>query len=122
MTSARAFQGKFGSEIAKIVRGLAEAFSGCSVGLTYAGLTASGDLLPCVPAPIRLGNLLEESLEDIWVKSKLLGYVRNRRLMKGPCKICEYSEICSGCRYTAYIANGDWLGPDVSCPFGPRVA
>ncbi len=116
------FQEKFGFEISKIVRKLASGFSGCSVGLTYAGLTASGDLLPCVPAPIKLGNLLERNLEEILANNGLLNYVRNRKALKGSCKICEYGEICSGCRYTAYITSKDWLGPDTSCPFGPQIA
>jgi len=115
------FQGKFGLGISTIVRNLATQFGGCSVGLTYAGLTASGDLTPCVPAPIKLGNLLEQSLEDIWVNSELLNYVRNRRAMKGVCKNCAYNGVCGGCRYTAYAINGDWLGTDASCPFGPKI-
>lgn len=115
------FQEKFRLEVSKIVRKLATGFSGCSVGLTYAGLTASGDLLPCVPAPIKLGNLLEQSLEEIWTHNELLNYVRNRKALKGSCKICAYSELCGGCRYTAYITHGDWLGPDASCPFGPKI-
>jgi MoaA/NifB/PqqE/SkfB family radical SAM enzyme len=44
------FQEKFGLEVSKIVRRLATGFGGCSAGLTYAGVTASGDLIPCVPA------------------------------------------------------------------------
>jgi len=115
------FQEKFGLEVSRIVRERATGFSGCSVGLTYAGLTASGDLLPCVPAPIKLGNLLEQSLEEIWINNELLNYIRNRKALKGSCRICEYSALCGGCRYTAYIAHGDWLGPDASCPFGPRI-
>jgi len=116
------FQDKFGLEVSKIVRKLATGFGGCSVGLTYAGLTASGDLLPCVPAPIKLGNLLEQSLEEIWVHNELLNYVRNRKVLKGSCKMCTYSAICGGCRYTAYITHGDWLGSDASCPFGPKIS
>jgi len=115
------FQGKFGLEVSKIVRKLATGFGGCSAGLTYAGLTASGDLLPCVPAPIKLGNLLEQSLEEIWIQNELLNYIRNRKALKGSCKICAYSDLCGGCRYTAYITHGDWLGPDASCPFGPKI-
>jgi radical SAM protein with 4Fe4S-binding SPASM domain len=114
------FKKKFGLEISKFVRGLAEGFSGCSVGLTYAGLTASGDLLPCVPAPINLGNLLEHDLEAIWKKSRLLNYVRTRRALKGSCGKCSYKQLCGGCRYTAFVVNGDWLSPDASCPFGPK--
>jgi len=116
------FQEKFGLEVSRIVRERATGFSGCSVGLTYAGLTASGDLLPCVPAPIKLGNLLEQSLEEIWTNNELLNYVRNRKALKGSCKICEYSALCGGCRYTAYVTHGDWLGPDASCPFGPKIS
>jgi len=115
------FQKKFGNEVSKIVRRLAKGFGGCSAGLTYAGLTASGDLLPCVPAPIKLGNLLEQSLEEIWTHNELLNYIRNRDALKGSCKICTYNTLCGGCRYTAYISHGDWLGPDVSCPFGPKI-
>lgn len=115
------FQDKFGLEVSKIVRKLAAGFGGCSAGLTYAGLTASGDLLPCVPAPIKLGNLLEQNLEEIWTNNELLNCIRNRKALKGSCKICGYSGLCGGCRYTAYVAHGDWLGPDASCPFGPKI-
>jgi len=116
------FQEKFGLEVSKIVRKLATGFGGCSAGLTYAGLTASGDLIPCVPAPIKLGNLLEQSLEEIWIHNKLLNYIRNRKALKGSCKICAYSNLCGGCRYTANITHGDWLGPDASCPFGSKIS
>ena len=116
------FQEKFGLEVSKIVRRLAAGFGGCSAGLTYAGVTASGDLIPCVPASsIKLGNLLEQSLEEIWIHNELLNYIRNRKALKGSCKICAYSNLCGGCRLTAYITHGDWLGPDASCPFGPKI-
>ncbi len=114
----RMFQGKFGLKVADIVRALGTRFGGCSVGLTYAGLTASGDLTPCVPAPIRLGNLLSERLEDIWANIGLLNYVRRRGEVKGACGECAYSGVCGGCRYTAFALTGDWLGPDPSCPYG----
>ncbi len=116
------FQNKFGLEVSKIVRKLAPGFGGCSAGLTYAGVTTSGDLIPCVPASsIKLGNLLDQSLEEVWVHSKTLNYIRKRNALKGSCGPCAYNAICGGCRYTAYIACGDWLGPDTSCPFGPRI-
>ena len=116
------FQEKFGSSVSEIVRKLAKGFGGCSAGLTYAGLTASGDLIPCVPASsLKLGSLLEQSLEEIWVNNELLNYIRNRKALKGSCKICAYRTLCGGCRYTAYIEHRDWLGPDSSCPFGAKI-
>jgi len=115
------FHEKFGYEITKIVRKLAKGFGGCSAGLTYAGLTASGDLLPCVPANVKLGNLLEQDLEEIWIHNELLNYLRERRQLRGNCEKCAYNGLCGGCRITAYIANKNWLGPDISCPFGPKI-
>lgn len=118
---SRMWKEKFGEGISKIVRRYASGFGGCSAGITYAGLTAGGDLTPCVPAPITLGNLLEEDLEDIWANNELLNYIRSRDKLKGACGRCAYNSICGGCRYTAYVVNGDWLGADPTCPFGPST-
>ena len=118
---SRMWREKLGEGISKIVREYASGFGGCSAGITYAGLTTDGELLPCVPAPIRLGNLLKEDLEDLWVNNELLNYIRARDKLKGACGRCDYNSICGGCRYTAYVANGDWLAADPSCPFGPSV-
>ena len=116
------FQKKFGREITKIVRKFAKGFGGCSAGLTYAGLTAFGDLLPCVPADVKLGNLLDQDLEEIWLQNELLNHMRERRQLRGNCGKCTYNGLCGGCRVTAYIDSKNWLGPDVSCPFGPKIA
>ncbi len=111
------FKKKFDGELSKFVRRFAKGFSGCSAGLTYCGLTAQGDLIPCVPAPIKLGNLLEEDIEDIWANNETLNNMRDRKNLKGSCGKCNYNGLCGGCRYTAYFMTGDWLGPDPSCPF-----
>ena len=113
------WQEKFGNAVSKIVQEYSPGFGGCSAGVTYAGLTAGGDLLPCVPAPIKLGNLLTENLEDIWVNNGVLNYMRRRSELTGSCGKCKYNTLCGGCRYTAYAVSGDWLAGDPSCPFGP---
>lgn len=112
------FKKRYGGELSKFVRRYAKGFSGCSAGLTYCGLSAQGDIIPCVPAPIKLGNLLEEDLVDIWAKNDILNNMRDRKHLKGSCGQCNYNGLCGGCRYTAFFTTGDWLGPDTSCPFG----
>ncbi len=114
---SRMWNEKFGTGISEIIKRHVAGFGGCSAGITYAGLTAGGDLLPCVPAPIRLGNLLDHELEDIWVNNKLLNYIRQRGKLKGRCGRCDFNFICGGCRYTAYVVKGDWLAEDPSCPY-----
>lgn len=114
------FKKKFGGELSKFVRRFAKGFSGCSAGLTYCGLTAQGDLIPCVPSPMKLGNLLEEKLVDIWANNETLNNMRDRKNLKGSCGKCDYNGLCGGCRYTAHFMTDDWLGPDLSCPFGAK--
>lgn len=108
---------KYDGELSKFVRRFAKGFSGCSAGLTYCGLSAQGDILPCVPAHINLGNLLEENLEDIWAHNDTLKQMRDRENLKGSCGQCDYNGLCGGCRYTAFFITKDWLGSDPSCPF-----
>jgi len=111
------FQKKFCMELPKIVRHFAKSFSGCSAGLTYCGLSEQWDLLPCVPTPIAIGNLLKEDLEDIWANDKNLLRMRDRKYLQGSCGHCNYNGLCGGCRYTALFWIKDWLGPDLSCPY-----
>ena len=111
------FKNKFNDELSKFVRKFAKGFSGCSAGLTYCGLSAQGNILPCVPAHINLGNILEEKLEDIWANDKTLQQMRDRKNLKGTCGQCTFNGLCGGYRYTAFFMTNDWLGPDTSCPF-----
>jgi len=110
-----------GYELSKIVHRFASGFGGCTAGITYAGLTPQGDLQPCVPTPLTVGNLLEDDLENIWVNSKLLNYIRRRNSLKGHCGDCQFNFLCGGCRFTGFIGSGDWLGPDVSCPYSHKT-
>jgi radical SAM protein with 4Fe4S-binding SPASM domain len=119
---SRMWQEKFGDGISRLVQKYCAGFGGCSAGITYAGLTAGGDLLPCVPAPIKLGNLLTDDLEELWVTHDLLNYIRRRDELKGNCGRCGYNAICGGCRYTAYVIHDDWLAADPSCPLGPSLS
>jgi radical SAM protein with 4Fe4S-binding SPASM domain len=114
------FQKKFGTELPKIVRHFAKSFSGCSAGLTYCGLSAQGYVLPCVPADIRIGNVLTQNLQDIWASDTNLNRMRNREHLHGSCGHCHYNGLCGGCRYTAFFLTNDWLGPDLSCPYESR--
>ncbi len=108
------FKGKLSSMIVQM-RGY---FSGCATGLNYCGLDPTGAVLPCAPASmIRLGNILETPLEEIWISHPLFKKVRQRERIKGRCSICYSKEYCGGCRLTSFGEMGDWLSHDVSCPF-----
>jgi len=87
----------------------------CSVGNNALTIMPNGDVLPCRRLPIKLGNLFETTLYDIWYTSPLLWEIRNPGNLKGKCNGCEFVPICRGCRAVAYAISGDYLAEDPQC-------
>ena len=58
---------------------------GCHAGTFYFSLRPNGDVYPCTFLPIKVGNVREQSLADIWYNSKTLNALRNRDNLKGDC-------------------------------------
>lgn len=94
---------------------LAQFLGGCGAGRLYCALEPNGDVEPCVFIPIKIGNIRERSLREIWNNSEVLDEIRNRDGFEG-CSDCDYKYICGGCRARAYAYFGDLKGPDPSCP------
>jgi radical SAM protein with 4Fe4S-binding SPASM domain len=89
---------------------------GCHAGVSYFSLRPNGDVYPCTFLPIKVGNIREQSLHDIWRNSKTLIDLRERKLLKGKCGECEFRSTCGGCRGRAYSCTGDFFESDPSCP------
>lgn len=107
-----------GKTAISLFRKFAEYAGGCATGLTYCGLSPEGDILPCAPATdIRLGNMLTDKFEDVWINNPILRTLRERNKIKGSCGNCKDKFICGGCRITAFGETGDWLASDPSCPY-----
>lgn len=88
---------------------------GCHAGILYFSLRPNGDVYPCTFLPVKVGNVREQSLVDIWRNSQVLNELRERRLLKGTCGECEYRGTCGGCRGRAYACTGDYLESDPFC-------
>ena len=88
---------------------------GCHAGVLYFSLRSNGDVYPCTFLPVKVGNIREQSLTDIWRNSKVLNELRERSMLKGKCGECEYRETCGGCRGRAYACSGDYLETDPIC-------
>jgi len=88
---------------------------GCHAGNMYFSLRPNGDVYPCPFLPIKVGNVREQSLREIWRKSPILNALRQRHNLKGKCSECEYRECCGGCRGRAYACMGDYLETDPVC-------
>jgi len=88
---------------------------GCHAGIAYFSLRPNGDIYPCTFLPIKVGNIREKSIKDIWLNARLLKALRNRNKLKGECGLCEYNRTCGGCRGRAYAYTGDYLESDPVC-------
>lgn len=100
-------------------KSLTEFIGGCGAGRLYCGMEPNGDIEPCVFIPIKVGNIREERLVDIWRNSPVLKKIRNRDAFKG-CGECEYKNICGGCRARAYAYFNDLQGPDPGCSINEK--
>ncbi|MFW9874877.1 MAG: SPASM domain-containing protein [Candidatus Thorarchaeota archaeon] len=64
-------------------------FSRCATGLFYCELDCDGNVIPCAPGGnIKLGNILEKGLEQIWVHNQYLNRIRKRNKIKSKCSRC----------------------------------
>ncbi len=86
----------------------------CVLGRDGLCVMPEGTVYPCRRFPVPMGNLLEESLKDLWEKSELLEKLRYKKNLKGKCGRCEV-EDCSGCRSLALSLTGDYLEEDPHC-------
>ncbi len=91
---------------------------GCLAGISYLRIDPQGNVTPCPYMPVVAGNLRENSLKKIWEESDLFKKLR-KASYQGRCGICEYTEICGGCRARAFVEKKDVLDEDPLCAYMP---
>lgn len=96
--------------------------SGCMGGRGFGFISHTGDVQTCGFLDISAGNLVENGYDfaAIWDHSKFLNEIRDVSSYHGKCGLCDYADLCGGCRARAYTMTGDYLGEDPVCWYGPR--
>jgi radical SAM protein with 4Fe4S-binding SPASM domain len=88
-------------------------------------IAENGDAIPCsYNDAYHFGNVKTQSLQAIWdnmQNNEFFKKVRDKANLKGKCGVCEYKDICGGCRTTALYFSGDIFGPDTRCAYVPRA-
>lgn len=91
----------------------------------FMSIAENGDAIPCSYNDVhRFGNIREKSINQIWEdlgNSTFFSKVRNKKNLRGKCGVCEYKNICGGCRTAAEFYSGDILGSDPRCAYIPKV-
>jgi len=88
----------------------------CTAGDTLITIQPNGDLYPCRRMPIRVGNLMETNLFELYYNSELFRALRNRDLIGDGCRNCFYSALCrGGLKCLSYALTGDPFQTDPGC-------
>lgn len=80
-----------------------------------------GDVCPSGFLQLSAGNVRERPLAEIYRGAPLFRRLRDRALLKGRCRVCEYREVCGGSRARAWAVTGDELAEDPSCSWVPAA-
>lgn len=99
---------------------LADFIGGCGTARLYCALEPNGDIEPCVFIPIRCGNIMKDNLLDVWQNNEIMKKLRDRKKFRGNCGICNYRNVCGGCRARAYGYFGDVQQSDPGCIFNEK--
>ena len=95
---------------------------GVNDGDGFLFISHTGDLFPSGFLPMSAGNVRTDDLTEVYRHSPLFTQLRNRKLLKGKCGICEYRNVCGGSRARAFAMTGDILAPEPFCVHEPGRA
>ena len=91
----------------------------------FFSVAENGEAIPCSYNDVyRIGNIKDKSLKQIWNEmqtSEFYSKARDKSNIKGKCGVCEYRELCGGCRTAALFYTGDILGSDPRCAYIPKT-
>lgn len=88
----------------------------CKAGTTKIDVLPNGDVVPCFPLYMKIGNVFNEKLTKIW-KSPLLEIFRNGKIPQ-ECQECKFAYTCrGGCPIYRIERYGSLDRADGRCPY-----
>jgi AdoMet-dependent heme synthase len=93
---------------------------GCAAGVSGITLLPDGTISPCRRMGIAIGNILNDSLREVWATSSVLAALRDKNSYSGKCRVCKRWSNCRGCRAIAYTyalsqGRNSFLEEDPQC-------
>ncbi len=93
----------------------------CTAGDSLITVQPNGDLYPCRRMPIRVGNLLETPLAELYDHNELFQALRDRNRLSQSCQDCFYAKLCrGGLKCLSYAVTGDPFQADPGCWYAAR--
>lgn len=92
---------------------------GCIAGTRYARITPNGDVTPCPFMENSAGSVKDKSFVEIWHEAPVFNALRAPNL-EGRCGVCEFQNLCGGCRARPLAMTGNMMGEDNLCTYQPQ--
>jgi radical SAM protein with 4Fe4S-binding SPASM domain len=87
----------------------------CSAGRSYCGISPTGDVVPCLMMPVKVGNIRERSFAEIWSGGGFLDEVRGVSFESlSTCRSCDVKSVCTRCSGLALLRGQGVNGCDLS--------
>ncbi|MFO7963474.1 MAG: heme b synthase [Desulfobacterales bacterium] len=112
---------KEGKTVTFSSHGMDAATRGCLGGTGFCFISHRGIVQPCGFLDLPCGDVTEKPFSTIWKESEVFLRLRDFDNLKGKCGICEYKNVCGGCRARAFEATGDYLAEEPLCSYQPRT-
>jgi len=85
----------------------------CNCARANAAVTSTGDVYPCIAAPLKAGNVREERFPRIWRDSPVFAWIRGLRVADfATCAPCPLKAWCRRNAGSALLLHGDYTGVD----------
>jgi radical SAM protein len=91
--------------------------AGVGDGKGFVFVSHRGEIFPSGFLPVTGGNVLRDSLLDVYRNHPMFLDLRNPDKRQGKCRCCEYQHLCGGSRSRAYALAGDMLAEDPRCVY-----
>ncbi len=111
-----------GKTVSFATHGMDAVTRGCLGGIGFCFISHKGVVKPCGFLNLNCGDVTKVPFDEIWANSETFKTLRNYNLLKGKCGICEYQQVCGGCRARAFEASGDYLEEEPLCTYIPKTA
>jgi AdoMet-dependent heme synthase len=92
---------------------------GCIAAQSICLIDCFGNVKPCSYFPRSAGNVKETPFREIWKDAPLFRELRDFANYKGKCGVCEFLNVCGGCRARADAVHGDYLAEEPFCSYVP---
>lgn len=92
---------------------------GCLAGTGFCFISHVGQLQPCGYLTLDCGNVRDTPLPELWKNTQWFTKFRDQSEYKEKCGVCEYHNVCGGCRARAYAMDDDPMKKEPLCTYTP---